>query len=335
MLTRAFFLKEYVIRKKSINQIAKEKGIDWQTIKRYAKENKIKLRSLKEQAKFSSKGAKPKYEKILTKQFLVKNYLKRKKSIKEIAKELGIYRGTVARYLKKFKIRTRTTKEQMEISYPPKEFKLTQEALSFLDGLLLGDGSIPQNKYNARSYTQVCKYREYLEYVKERLKKFGIEVSPIRGRWINDIRCKKGGYKEYFLQTKRYKTFDKLRKRWYNKRGRKIIPKDIILTPDCLLQFYLCDGNYYREIRLCTSGFKLNDVKFLKKLIEKRVGISLRLITSPSLKGGADIAIKKSEVPKFLRFIGKSPVKCYKYKWIDGELRKNGKNICYTSSSKS
>jgi len=318
ILTKEFLLKEYIKKQKSISQIAKETGIDWSTIKRYAQDNKIKLRTHKEQAAISSKGSGLKYEKILTKKFLVKNYIKRKKSIKRIAQELCIFRGTIVRYLRKFKIPVRSSTEQKKILYPPKEFKLTKKCVAFLDGLLLGDGSIPRHRYEARAYTQGCKYKVYLLYIRKRFKAFGIETSPINGRWIKDTRCKNGGYKLYFLQTRRYGTFETVRKRWYGKDGKKIIPKDVRVTQDSLSQFYLCDGNHYKEIRLCVGGFRLKDVKFLKKLIERKVDISLRLVTPPSLKGHGDLAIKKSEVIKFLNFIKRSPVKCYEYKWVDG-----------------
>lgn len=316
ILTKESLLIAYIKNKKSINQIAKETGIYWSTIKKYIFENKIKLRTHREQASISSKGPKPKYEKILTKSFLIENYSKNKKSIDKISKEIGIYRETVSKYLRKFEIPIRSATEQKRILYPSKEFELSKSCLGFLDGLLLGDGSIPRNQYNSRSYTQVCKHKEYLDYIEKRLKNFGIVISPIRGRWIKDYRCKNGGYKEYFLQTRRYGTFDILRKRWY-RNGKKIIPRDIVITRDTILQFYLCDGNYYREVRLCVSGFNLNYVKFLKKLIEKNINVEPRLITSPSLNGNADLAIKKSDVGKFIKFIGESPVKCYKYKWKD------------------
>ncbi|MBI2579270.1 MAG: hypothetical protein HYW27_00025 [Candidatus Aenigmarchaeota archaeon] len=139
--------------------------------------------------------------------------------------------------------------------------------------------------------------------------------------WVNDIRCKNGGYKQNILQTHRFKTFEIFRNRWYNKERIKIIPKDFQFTPDSILQFYLGDGNFYREIRLCVSGFDIKHTKFLRKLLIINLNIKSRLVTSPSLNGKADLIIKKSDTNKFLKYIGNSPVKCYEYKFVDNRSK--------------
>lgn len=320
-LSRRFLIRNYSHKKKSISELAKMANKDWATVKRYLLLNGIKLRAHKEQAAISSPGRKFKYLSILTKNFLKENYIKKKKSILQLAKENHINWCVIRRYMKRLKIKTRSSTEQKYISHPSKEFIITKQCLAFLDGLLLGDGSIPHsanNKYGtAYSYTQGCKYPGYLEYIQKRLLKFSISSSPILTRWLNDARCKKGGYRESFLQTHRYKTFRIFRQRWY-KYGHKSIPKDFSFTPDSLLQFYLSDGNFYREIRLC-GNFTNKDAKFLKRLFIRKLKFIPRLITSPWMKGRVDLAIRKSDIPKFLSYIGKCPVKCYRYKWYDNE----------------
>ena len=86
-----------------------------------------------------------------------------------------------------------------------------------------------------------------------------------------------------------------------------------------LLQTYLCDGNFYREIRLCLDDFDISSINLLKRLIEKEVRIFPRVIKS---SGNYELAIKKSDTPKFFDYIGNCPVKCYKYKWSDNESEK-------------
>jgi len=292
-------------------------GAYWSTVKTYAKRNGIKLRSHKEQAAISSPGGMWKHENLLTQKFFEQNYIRLKKSIKDISLETGIQRSVIRDHMRKLGIAVRTCHEQINISHPPKEFKLTKECVAFIDGLLLGDGSVPFRRGgNPRNYTQGCKHKEYLVYVAHRLKKYGITSSPILTKWTKDFRCKNNGYLESFLQTRSYKTFRIVRERWYDKDGVKHIPQSIAFTSDSILQFYLGDGNFYREIVLCTNGFSLKDIELLQRLFEINLKIKTRIINSD---GGYEIAIKKSDIKKFLTYIGRCPVKCYKYKWHDNE----------------
>ena len=316
-LTKDFLEKQYVFNKKSISQIMRELGIHSQTITYYLRMYKIPIRTPLKQAKLTSKGGKTKYDNLLTKEFLIENYLNKKKGVEILAMENKIDRGTVVRYLKRYRLPIRTTKQQFEISRPPKEFIITRELGSFIDGLLLGDASIPKRKDGTapRSLTQGCKHREYLEYISKRFLDFGITCSPILSRWLEDERCKNNGYNISFLQTHRYKTFEKFRYRWYLK-GKKSMPKNFELTKDILLQCFLSDGNFYREIKLCLDGFDKEDILFLKKLIETTLEIQPRVFKGSS---GYELVIKKSDSDKFLKFIGSCPVNCYSYKWKDNE----------------
>lgn len=320
ILTKEFFNENYIKNQKSITQIASIVGADWATVKRYILSNGIKLRTHKEQAAISSPGGKWKHDDSLTKKFFTENYIKLKKSIKDLSRETGVEYSVIRGYMKKHEIPVRTCHEQINISHPPKRFNLTKECMAFIDGLMLGDGSVPLRKYgNPRCYTQGCKYKEYLKYIVHRFKKYGITFSPILTKWIKDFRCKNNGYFESFLQSHNYETFKIVRERWYDKNGIKHIPKDVIFTPDSILQFYLGDGNFYREIKLCTDNFSLKDIILLQKLFEKHLKIKTRIAKSGS---GYEIAIKKSDAEKFLRYIRKCPVKCYKYKWKDNESEK-------------
>ena len=205
----------------------------------------------------------------------------------------------------------------MRINHPPKEFELNSSITQFLDGLLLGDASIPKRKDGIKPwcFSQACKYREYLEYIQKKFENAGITCSPILSRWIKDERIKNKGYLQHFLQTRRYKTFEIFRERWYPK-DKKIIPKDLEITPDFLLQSYLGDGNFYREIRLCLDAFTKEDILFLGELITKKLNIYPRLIKAGDKY---ELAIKKSDTDKFLNYIDDCPVKCYRYKWKDNE----------------
>jgi len=325
-LTLDFLEKEYVQNRKSISQLARELNIHEQTITRYLRTNNISVRSILEQAKTSSKGGEYKYKHFLTKDFLEENYLVKQKSIIDLAEEFKLDCGTIVRYLKMYNIQIRSCKEQIRIKYPTKTFLVTHELNAFIEGLMLGDASIPKRVDDSpsRYFTQGCKYKEYLEYISKRLSESNISCSPILSRWLDDARCKNKGYHESFLQTHSFGTFEEFRERWYPN-GKKIIPRDVVITNDLLLQLYLCDGNYYRHILLCTNGFSKEDVLFLKNLIEMELQIVIRLIDG---KDGFMLAINKSDCNIFLDYIGPCPVKCYGYKWKDNEsqeakIRKN------------
>jgi len=317
ILNEDFLKKEYLENKKSLAQLQKELKIYRTTIIYYLQLNKIPIRSHKEQASISSPGGKYLYDDILTENSLINEYIQNKKGVLELSKNFRVDRGTIKRYLNKYNIPQRSSKEQNLINNPPKTFEVNNEARSFIDGLLLGDASIPQRKdgITPRSLTQACKNKEYLEYIKKRLENYGVLCSPILSRWVKDERCKNKGYPQSFLQTRRYKTFEIFRERFYPSEI-KIVPSDLIITKDLLLQLYLCDGNFYRHITLCLNAFNLEDISFLKSLIERELGIILILRKQ---KNQFMIAIKKSDTKKFLDYIGPCPVKCYEYKWKDNE----------------
>lgn len=317
ILTRKFLEKEYFKNKKSISQIQNQTGIYWSTIKNYLILYEIPLRGHKEQASISSPGGKFKYKIFLTKEFLEKEYLQNKKGIINLSKELNIDRTVISRYLKINKLPIRSSKDQSQINFPPKRFKLTPQIISFIGGLLLGDASIPKRKNGISPWalTQGCKYTEYLTYIKERFNSMGIESSPILSRWIRDDRCKNKGYFQSFFQTKRYKDFEDFRKKWYPE-GKKIIPKEIVITKDFLLQAYISDGNFYREIRFCLDCFSKQNLLFLKSLIDKELDVNSKIRKSGK---GFHLIINKSKAHKFFKYIGDSPVKCYEYKWKDNE----------------
>lgn len=58
-----------------------------------------------------------KYSKILTKEFLIKEYIKGKKSSSKIAKEQGCSQMTIINYLRKFNIKTRSLKGKDQSGY--------------------------------------------------------------------------------------------------------------------------------------------------------------------------------------------------------------------------
>jgi len=103
-LTKEFLYTEHWIKKKTLVQIAKENNIPEGSIGYLMKMFKVPIRSQIE----TNKMLFNKWSKILTEEFLRREYLQNKKTMKEIAKEVGCGKVTVFEYLKKYNIPTRT-----------------------------------------------------------------------------------------------------------------------------------------------------------------------------------------------------------------------------------
>ena len=186
------------------------------------------------------------------------------------------------------------------------------------DGLLLGDGCLHKANSSVIYYEQGSSFREFVYHVRERLSLLGFIFYPnIREQYQEN----RGGCVGYHISTRTHNSFDEerkqffveQRKRWYPE-GKKIVPKDIILSPLVCLYWYLGDGglhychNKYKGIRLCTNGFTPYDREHIRDLLSQ-----LGFRSYVEKKG----VVGLSPIPsrEFLKYIGKNPVMCYDYKW--------------------
>ena len=103
ILTKKFLIKEYIVNKKSCQQIANEVRCGAKTVSRYLVQYNIKIRTISEDH--------IKYSKILTKVFLIEEYIKNKKKLSLIAKETNCAISTVYSYLIKYNIPIRDASE--------------------------------------------------------------------------------------------------------------------------------------------------------------------------------------------------------------------------------
>jgi len=173
---------------------------------------------------------------------------------------------------------------------------ILKSARSYLDGLMLSDGYIPY-RVSTSYYEQGCKEKQWLDKISEDLYEYGIECS-ISGAKKHIMKVSNNICYSYSLITNSYVEFVSFRDRWYNKDyniddypiirwhkdkndewfvWKKIVPKDIELTPECVLNFYLGDGskakNKYNNIKISTCGFYRSDVDFLSDLLFSYIGI--------------------------------------------------------------
>lgn len=215
---------------------------------------------------------------------------------------------TIRYYMLKFNIPIRSKSEANHLRQV-NHCNLSQKAIEWINGELLGDGCLQlSSKYSAK-FKYGSKYFEYIKYVRNTLELFGIKkTGKIYKVYHKDMDCH-----SYHYSSRAYPELLAIHKRWYPN-GRKIIPKNLKVTPLTLRQHYIGDGylSHHKlgrpSIGLCTCGFTVADVEcFLEKLT--KLGIRAKRNAKNLIR------ISAYSVNDFLNYIGKCPVKCYTYKW--------------------
>jgi hypothetical protein len=146
---------------------------------------------------------------------------------------------------------------------------MDQKTLEIINGTLLGDGCIFVDRGKYFRYKITAKDENLLLWISKQLK---LENHYICFDKNNDTKALVFSSRPFFKF---------LRQKWYiqeNGKTRKIVPKDLELTPTTLLFWYLGDGSLIRRkkkdsrvppIVLATCCFSKEDVDFLiKKLAE-------------------------------------------------------------------
>ena len=238
----------------------------------------------------------------MNEEWLKDQYINKKKSVKQIVKDYNLTMGAIYYWLKKFGIQIHTQSEANHLSQK-NSCNLSRKAREWIDGELLGDGCLKSySKYSAQ-FKYSSKHEEYINYVSETLKSFGIKRT---GKIYK--------YHVFAYSSLFYGELLPIYKRWYPK-GKKIVPKDIELTPLTCRQWYIGDGSLqiYKGIStiiLYTCGFLCSDVRWLKQKLENLKFKCWYLKSNNSIKLSAKIT------KDFLDYIGKCPVDCYQYKWM-------------------
>jgi len=243
------------------------------------------------------------------KEWLEDKYWGKNLSTTKIAELYNYNYHTIWYWLKKLKILIRSRGEGCHLTQG-NHCILSQEAKEWLDGELLGDGCIiSRHKYSAY-FAYGSQYLEYAQYVSDILKSFGIKQSgKIRKQYQ-----KKGNSHGYSYVSRDYEELLPIRKRWYPE-GKKIIPRDLKLTPLTLRQEYIGDGylghpkNRKPYIELATNGFSILDIEWLVKQLNNLGFKATQRYSSNTIRISAHFT------KAFLDYIGKCPVECYQYKW--------------------
>jgi len=208
-------------------------------------------------------------------------------------------------------------------------------------GSMLGDGCIVKNKSHGTCRFQLIQSKldnsginkkSYLEYFDKEFNDFSTKITSMSVK-TNGIVKKLSGDKSfdrYVFYTHHLKFWEKLEQKWYVPRTdhkwfkrRKIIPKDIKLTPLILCIWMMEDGSNYAKdgnITLETQGFTIEEIDFLIKRLEEDLGIIGN--KKKTKKNQYRIFIGVKSFHKFIEII-KPHIEwdCFKYK-IDDSYNK-------------
>jgi hypothetical protein len=217
------------------------------------------------------------------------------------------------------------------LSYQEKidSFKLDSYLISYLDGLIIGDGNLTHMRYKEKSKISAGypRYRQqnelkselWLNKIQKDLEKYNIKSSIItvhqKERYIRGKKYPECNAK--YLQTRGYPQFIYLLNKWYDNRI-KIIPKNINITPQFMANWYMGDGslskwNDRKKIIFHTEGFNESEVKSFILYLNKKLNIHFTLSHKDN-KPVIQLATKK-DINTLLKYMSPFKVECFNYKW--------------------
>lgn len=259
-------------------------------------------------------------KKYQNREWLNKKYSKEISTTK-IGKLCGVGSSTIISWMKRFDISRRSRIEGIRLA-KANHCSLSKEAIEWLNGELLGDACLFSRSNYSTTVCYSSKYFEYAHYVSNTLNSFGVEQIGKIGKYY--VKSHNTGSYIYVYQSRRYIELFFFYKKWYPN-GKKIIPKDLKLTPLTLRQFYIGDGylGHPKDCRpyivLSTDGFTISDVEWLVKQL---IILGFKATRQPSRNG---IWISTHSTKDFLDYVGECPVECYKYKFDYGRGEKSSK----------
>lgn len=157
---------------------------------------------------------------------------------------------------------------------------LNSKQQAILVGLMLGDGLLElRYKYPRLRIDHSLKQKEYVEWLYFQFK----DLCTQKPHQLDRVDSRNGKiYSHYLFSTNISSEFTKYYKLFYSDR-KKIIPKNLInLLKDSLsLAVWYMDDGFKRtdcsSLYLCTSGFSLEEQKFLQKILQKLYGFETKI----------------------------------------------------------
>jgi len=241
------------------------------------------------------------------KDWLYQKYVVEKLNQTEMAKLVGVASSTIRKHLIKNDIPIRSLSETLFLCRKNPPITISDEMMEFIQGNVLGDGGIfsvsdKKNIQRTASYSHSSKYLDIVLYIKSVFEKNNIETMGKINRFVH----KKSGAVYYQYWTKHYVELLDIRRYMY-KNGKKIIPRDLELTPTIVLHWYIGDGSLSKcshnkkYVRICSEGFPIEDVEFV---VEKFCKMGLTCTRQPSCN---TIRFATNKTGDFLDFVGPCP----------------------------
>lgn len=241
------------------------------------------------------------------------------KSVNTLAKKFRSSHQTIRRHLEQMGVPIRGVHQHVGI---------TVRARSIMDGVLLSDGCISQASRKGRSPAfrvgQSQVRLEWLESIALRLRREGFEVTikPVKDSTalLGDRVIHRRNF--YELATPHYQELQRERQRWYapptseTGKPRKVVPRDIRLTPEVVADWFCGDGTYNHRGRLefCTNDFSSDDIDFLLERLLVDTGVSASRSSIPHGSGNKILVGVKTEAVKLATLMSPHIPDCCKYK---------------------
>jgi hypothetical protein len=173
-----------------------------------------------------------------------------------------------------------------------------------LIGSILGDAYITER--GQIQIEQSADQKEYLAWKKKELETISYKNISFVKRF--DKRYQKENYSFRFW-TRQF--FQDWRTKFYSNK-KKVVPRDIQLTPLILAVWYMDDGCYSdNKCVIATDGFSSNDIAFLRELLYVTYGIE------SSLKNSSKLLISNISIENFFSIISPHIILSMRYKIFD------------------
>ncbi len=182
--------------------------------------------------------------------------------------------------------------------------------IEFIEGELLGDGSVYVSGKNMAVYSHASKYFEYVCWLDRIFASEGLVRSGDIGEYIH----KENGATYYSYKSIACSELRVLYNRWYNSGGKQV-PDNIQLTPTILRQWFIGDGSIKKDgtsVRFSVDNFNARSVEILRNEF-KRIDIETTIQDK-----GKTIYVRKKSTLSLFEFMDKSiysEAPCYEYKF--------------------
>ena len=264
------------------------------------------------------------YRKDITNEQVIDLYFNKGLNRRQTAEYLKCSQDLVSYRLKQLELLPKLMSDCVEAG-KKLNISFTKEFLEILDGEMLGDGCILKYK-NQGSFRESFGFDkiEWAQHIFDLLKLNNI---PIIGDKIykrepsgksNNISWGVGSnnvwelgdaHRRWYVKNINYN--ENLGQGFNNRIYIKTVPKDLILSANCLLSWYIGDATIYNKggCMIHSEGFTTNEVEFLRYRLQQ----DFNILTTH--RPNNTIYVPFAERIKLLEIMGECPVECYKYKW--------------------